>query len=150
MIASYRQYQHLYLLSLGQFSIWYCLCAYISLQETFELGQNESPMGRHCVISPPVYRILEAFPVKLVPICIVCHNLPLRGQGAVYRLQSCTLQSGSTLHTILFGRLGESLRTVNTRSWNFITEIPLRAPHQLTQEDIPANYAYYYHPSLLY
>jgi hypothetical protein len=43
---------------------------YISNQEGCELGGEEPPLGWHCVISPPVYRILEAFPVLLMRACV--------------------------------------------------------------------------------
>lgn len=59
---------------------------YISNQEGCELGGNEPPLGWHCVISPPVYRILEAFPVLLILMCVVRRRSPL-----AHRKMQCTV-----------------------------------------------------------
>lgn len=44
---------------------------YKSDQEGCEFRPQESLLGNYCVISPPVYRILEAFSVSFVFTCIV-------------------------------------------------------------------------------
>ena len=44
---------------------------YMSDQESCEPGLEESLLGKYCVISPPVYRILEAFSVVPILSCIV-------------------------------------------------------------------------------
>lgn len=44
---------------------------YMSHQASCELGLKESFLGKYCVNSSPVYRILEAFPVVSILLCVV-------------------------------------------------------------------------------
>lgn len=79
---------------------------YISNQEGCELGGKEPPLGWHCVISPPVYRILDAFQFCLFSCasCVVrCALLqsPFTRKMASVPITLCALQStGSTLFDI--------------------------------------------------
>ena len=54
---------------------------YKSDQEGCESRSQESLLGNYCVISPPVYRILEAFSVSSVFTCIVHKILSCAGRG---------------------------------------------------------------------
>jgi len=72
---------------------------YTSNQQGCELGGKEPPLGWHCVISPPVYRILDAFPnFAYSYVRRALQVSPCASEDAVYRLPCCFLQStGSTL-----------------------------------------------------
>ena len=60
---------------------------YISNQESCKLGWDVSPLGWHCVISPPVYRILEAFQfcLPLHASCVPVSLCALETQCTDYR-----------------------------------------------------------------